>query len=75
MCWLSASSFGKLTYVGVASSSILALKYALVTSTNDIWVRLGDCGFQSGLYCPTFVIAKLKTVRRASIGGAGAKND
>ena len=69
----SGSSFGNMTYVGL-SSSVDALKYAREMSTADICVRRSElpsriCRGLSG----RSVAAIDRTLRRASMGGVGAK--
>jgi hypothetical protein len=69
----SPSSGGKLTYIGASSGFVLALKYALLTSTNEICVLISAQGFKHGRFRPTVVIVSDKTDLSDSIGGAGAK--
>ena len=71
----SGSSGRRSTKLGEASRWTFALKYALRTSRQLICWRLGEPGSQMGWWPPHLVIAKLRIVRKASSGGAGAKYD
>ncbi len=70
---LSPSSVGKQTYIGASSGFVLALKYALLTSTNETCVLISDQGSKHGRCRPTVVIVNDKTDLNDSIGGVGAK--